>query len=213
MRRFLPLVVLAAVAGCGGLGGNREDYVVDAAVSPQALMASLSAVSVHQSEAVFGKLGMTTTRPEGGGIVWTFPTSECPGHKGEKGEIALRLEPVKGGKATRVHVAIFMPTVPVRMGESGMVLSEDKLETEFKKLIESLAKHAGAGSSTDQDVSELSSMMTAISIMADFSQQAKANELKRNPDSFANIFEGEADQGDADAPEPVSADEESEDPA
>ena len=180
------MLLAATLGGCG----KGEDFAVQAAAKPAAIMAQLHAVRWDNGRMVFGDLPVRVERPGEGQIVWAFQFSLYPGDKGQRGEIALRLEPVDQGKHTVIHGTINLPEVPVMMGEANQVLSENKVEDAVRQIVTRLAKHLEKHISTSGDVSEMGQAITAIAVIADFRTQARANEFKRHPEKLDGLAEG-----------------------
>ncbi|WP_296675195.1 hypothetical protein [Novosphingobium sp.] len=177
--RHVGLLCTFALSGCGISGGG-EDFAVDTKASPAVVAAALSKVSFDTHEMLFGKLPIVRERPEEGALRWIIESSSVPGTKEDPAIIALRLEPLGSNGSTRIHATIDVPEVRIMMGEANKVLSEAKVETEFRKLIEKLTKHLDARSDTTADVDEIGSLLGAVAVSANTSLQARANYIKKD---------------------------------
>lgn len=192
----LSLAACAALllTACGLIDANPEDFAVDTKASPAQVMAALSDVTLEEAELLFGKVPVTRQRPGEGRIGWTVQSSDFAD---KPGMIALRLEPLENGQSTRIHVAISVPPVRMLMGQANMVLSEQRVEAEYRKLIERMAGRLDRCSGTGGEAAEMGRLIGAVAVAANPKLQARANDLKRNPDLIGLLGD---DAVSADAP-------------
>lgn len=225
-RLLLFIASTALLAGCGSDGG--EDYAIDLAASPSVAMGILSQTDFTQQRALLGTLDIRKSRPTERELVYTIPSLSMTGNKREDGIVRFVLERMKDGRATKLHVSVDVPQVPILMGEANKVLSETKVEGELRKILDSLNRKLASGSSASAS-QDLSSLLVAVAIASNDRMQAQANDFNRDPAAYAervglldDMSAGDADYaGAADAaadghwgnaghdsrPDPVSADE------
>ena len=200
----LSLAACAALllTACGLVDANPEDFAVDTKASPAQVMAALSDVTLEEAELLFGKVPVTRQRPGEGRIGWTVQSSDFADKPGKPGEIALRLEPLENGQSTRIHVAISVPPVRMLMGQANMVLSEQRVEAEYRKLLERMAGRLDRRSGTSGEAAEMGRLIGAVAVAANPKLQARANDLKRNPELIGLLGDDavSADVPSADAP-------------
>jgi hypothetical protein len=199
MRRLVLSIGLAlALAGCGR---GSEDFTVQVARSPADVMALLSQVDINEASIVISGIKLKISRPNEGELLFSMPTSNHPGHKGEDSQIMIRFEPVSDGKGTVLHVAVDVPPVPILMGEPNMVLSEKKVEKELRKVLVSFGKNLSERKDTGADKEELRKLLFALAVTSDFSLQAQANQLKNDPARLEGLVEDAfADSAEVDGP-------------
>ena len=134
MKRWM-IALAATMAGCGG----GEDFALEIAESPAAVYASLRELNYSVEERMFEDLQIRTTRPRDNQIVYTVPADD-----GEETTIALTLEPIQGGRATRVHAAVDMPLI--RIEDREIVLSEWLIENELARVLAGNSRRDGTRS-------------------------------------------------------------------
>lgn len=183
--RSLLLFLTASTAlltGCSGDGG--EDYTVDLAATPAAALGVLSQTDFTQERALLGSLDIRQSRPSEHELVYTIPSLSMMEQKREDGVVRFLLEPINGGQGTRLHVSVDVPEVRVLMGEANKVLSEEKVESELRKILDSLDRKyvSGSSASTSKDIS---SLLVAVAIASNDRMQAQANDFNRDPAAYA----------------------------
>lgn len=183
MRRYLaaaglPLFLLAA---CGSGG---EDFAVDVEASPAKVFAPLTRIDFEMARRALQGIEIRQSQPGEGEVLFTIPSLTMAGKHREDSVIRLRLEPMEDGKATRIHASVDVPAVAIMMGQPNMVLSEAKVEDELRKLLEGLGRKLA--NATDTDASRgLSDLLTAVAIASNDRLQAQANDIRRDPQGFA----------------------------
>lgn len=207
----MPAWTRLSFAACAALllsacGANPEDFAVDTKASPAEVAAALAGVNLDEAELLFGKVPVTRSKPGEGQTQWTVQSSDHLDKPGDPGIILLRLEPLENGQSTRIHVAISVPPVKMLMGQANMVLSEAKVEAEYRKLLERMAKKLDRRSGTAIEVAEMGQLIGAVAVAANPKLQARANELNRSP-QLLDMFDddGLAPDTPAEPAEPAAA--------
>ena len=191
------------LSACGLADSDPEDFAVDTTASPAEVAAALAGVNLEEAELLFGKVPVTRSKPGEGQTQWTVQSSDFADKPGDPGVILVRLEPLENGKSTRIHVAISVPPVRMLMGKANMVLSEERVEAEYRKLVERMAGKLDRRSSAAAEAAEMGQLIGAVAVAANPKLQARANELKRNP-GMLDIF-GDEDSSAAVPVEPEAA--------
>lgn len=202
-RLSLGACATLLLAACGG---NPEDFAVDTKASPAEVAAALAGVNLQEAELLFGKVPVTRSKPGEGQTQWTVQSSDHLDKPGDPGVILLRLEPLENGQSTRIHVSISVPPVKMLMGKANMVLSEAKVEAEYRKLLERMAGKLDRRSGTAAEAAEMGQLIGAVAVAANPKLQARANELNRKP-QLLDMFDGDGLTADppAESVEPVEA--------
>lgn len=176
---------LFALAGCGG----GEDFAVDARQSPASVVGAIGALKFDDERLVFSNLSVRTSRPSDNELRFTIPAYATPfKHTGES-VIALTLEPIDEGSATRIHASVDVPTVRVMLGRPNMVLSEEKVEGELRKALNGRV-----------DANGVRGLLAALAIASNVEHQAAAIRFKQDPGAFAaaGLFDGEFSDSEGD---------------
>lgn len=190
----IALVALGSVllSACGMAGGNPEDFVVETRASPDKVVAALSGVSFGETQMLFGKVPITRERPREGELAWTIQSSDFTDKPGAPGKVALTLEPIDNGQGTRIHVAISVPPVKMLMGKANQVLSEQKVEQEFRKALDQLVGKLNSHSDTQGAATAIGRLLGAVAVAANPKLQARANQLEKDPQALIDMAEADA---------------------
>lgn len=193
IRRIALLSLSSALLSACGLGdGNPEDFVIETKASPDKVVAALSDVSFSETQLLFGKVPITRERDREGELGWTIQSSDFADKPGDPGKVALTFEPGPGGQGTRIHVAISVPPVKMLMGKANQVLSEEKVETEFRKALGQLAKNLDSHGDTGPAAVAIGRLLGAVAVAANPKLQARANQLEKDPQALIDMADADA---------------------
>ena len=188
--RYAGFAALAPLllAGCGSGGG--EDFTVEVKRPIAAVFAPLAAVNVAEARPLFAGIRVDRSRPSDNELLYTIPGSDDV-----TSTVRLRLEPLRDGEATMIHASVDVPPVHAFIDGHEKVLSESKLETRLKQLLESTGRNLEMGSRSESDAMKLSGLLAAIAVATNKQYLARAVDLKSDPGRFLAMltaFEGEA---------------------
>ena len=191
-------VAMLTVLLLGGCGRGAEDFTVRIARPPDRVMQVLGHAGLDAGlGGRFAGLKMDRTEPAENQVLYTIP-----GDSSFPATVRLTFEPVDGGNGTVVHAAIDVPAVKVTLKGKTKVISEPKVETAIRALIEKTGSKLEEGGDTVSERKEFSQILTVLKIVTDSKQLRLAIDMESNPDWYmgglGSLYDG-GDDGDAPA--------------
>lgn len=110
--------------------------------------------------------------------------------------IRLDFEPTGNGRSTRIHATVDAAPAMWKHNGKDMVLDEDKIESELRKVVEEAASGLVKRDDLSSPRSELASLLVGVAIASSPNFRKKALALENNPDSVAALLGGSSLFGD-----------------
>jgi hypothetical protein len=165
------------VGGCGNSG--TEDFAVKVRRPVAAVFAPFSLVDTDDAARVFPGLVVNKTRPNDHELLYTIP-----GTGAFEATFRLTFEPTSDGATTIVHVAIDVPMVRAKIDGVDKVLSERKVESAVKKLLESAGESLEAGAIDNSNSKDFSQLLTGVAIATNAKFMDRIIEFKNDPEKL-----------------------------
>ena len=166
-----------AVLLLGGCGRGSEDFTVRVARPSERVMQELAHAGLDgEVSRHFPGLKVERSEPAANEILYTLP-----GDSNFPAAIHLTFEAVDGGKETVVHAAVDVPAVKVSLKGRSKVISEFKVETLLRELVEKIGKKLETGGDTASVRKEMSQLLTGLAVVTNSKQLRLALDMERNP--------------------------------
>ena len=185
VRKQFGIGLLAfMLAGCGNaIGGQSQDFAVTIARPPATLLSVFSEVSTEQGALIFPGLKVDRTKPDDRTLLYTIPSSGS-----QSSRLRLEFAPVQGGKATELRAFIDVPPITATIDGKPKVVSETKVENELEKILkrmrDSYASQAGAGSAAR----EISELLVGVAVATDHGMIRRALDGNIGSAAFAEML-------------------------
>lgn len=187
---------MLAVLLLGGCGRGSEDFTVRIARPPDRVMQALGQSGLDgEISGHFPGLKAERTSPSPEEVIYTIP-----GDSSFPAVIHFTFEGVNGNKGTVVHAAVDIPAVKVTLKGKSKVISEYKVETMLRALVEKVGSKLEEGGDTVAERKEFSQLLTALAVVTDSKQLNRALDIESNPDWYMgglnSLYDGEDYGGD-----------------
>ena len=177
-------VAAMAVLLLGGCGRGDEDFTVRVARPPERVMQELGHAGLDgEVSGHFPGLKVERSEPATNEVLYTIP-----GDSNFPAAIHLTFEAVDGGKETVVHAAVDVPAVKVSLKGQSKVISEFKVETVLRQLVEKVGKRLEEGSDTVAERKEMSQLLTGLAVVTNSKQLRLALDMEKSPDWYQGGF-------------------------
>jgi hypothetical protein len=173
----LPALLLA---GCGKEGA---DFTVEVKRPAAAVFAPLSAVDISEARLVFPGIAVNRSRPNDSEILYTVPGTDS-----SDATVRLRLEPVRDGEATVIHATVDVPPMRAKIDGVDKQLSEAKVESLLKRILQSAARNLEMGSSGAADSRQLSALLLGLAIGTNKQFLDDAMTFKNQPEKLGEAL-------------------------
>ena len=167
----LIVMTVAAVAGGGYKVSGAQDFSVEVRRPASEVYSAFSGVMMLQSgarAAGFVTPKVSVSRPSDRELIFSIPSARA----GQNARIALKFEPGKSPSSTLVTSAIDVPPVEMVVDGSQVILSEDKVENEFRRSIAAIGKRLDQHSSTTVAQYEFRRLIDMVALAANPDQAA-----------------------------------------
>ena len=173
-RMWVAVLAVLLLAGCGR---GAEDFTVRIARPPERVMQELAHAGLDgEVSRHFPGLKVERSEPAANEILYTIP-----GDSSFPAAIHLTFEAVDGGKETVVHAAVDVPAVKVALKGKAKAISEFKVETLLRELVEKIGKKLEMGGDTGPERKELSQLLTGLAVVTNSKQLRLALDMEKNP--------------------------------
>lgn len=173
-RMWVAVLAVLLLAGCGR---GAEDFTVRIARPSERVMQELAHAGLDgEVSRHFPGLKVERSEPAANEILYTIP-----GDNSFPAAIHLTFEAVDGGKETVVHAAVDVPAVKVALKGKAKAISEFKVETLLRELVEKIGEKLEMGGDTGPERKELSQLLTGLAVVTNSKQLRLALDMEKNP--------------------------------
>lgn len=176
MRKIMALAGALLIAACGN--GNRDDFTVDVAMSPDRAKAELAQLDGGIALSALSLPEIVRDSSTENMLSFTMPG------EGEEGELIMRFEEV-GTNGSRIHVALSLPTKVANIRGEPMILHETMAEEMLQQRLKSWAEGMDSGFAS---IAPLNEALAGLSIALRPEKMATVLDAAGDPEKLAGLL-------------------------